>query len=189
MVEALESLDGRLSAASRRVVGRALPSTASLALPPALKARLQALTRRWTGATNLQQLRKEPRPPKAKAEARPVAPVAPARAEDLRGLRSKFVGILMRAAARGAGQASFDACAHIERALFAKCGEEPKEYRRRARSASDALLRPLGKGLSHNLAGELLQQVLNGSVTAEKLVAMEPEDLAPASVKAHLRAF
>ena len=95
LVEALESLDGRLSAASRRVVGRALPSAASLALPPALKARLQALTRRWTGATNLQQLRKEPRPPKAKAEARPAVAVlaAPALTEDM---RSKFVGILMR---------------------------------------------------------------------------------------------
>ena len=44
-------------------------------------------------------------------------------------------------------------------------------------------LRPLGRGLSHNLAGELLQQVLSGSVTAERLVAMEPEDLAPAAVK------
>lgn len=106
-----------------------------------------------------------PRPSSLSRFGRPVAAeVLPKSAARSAGsaldesMRSKFVGILMRIAARtgkagpiasldqlGVGamrgvffrcrcQACFDACSRVERALFEKCGKDPKEYRQRARS-------------------------------------------------------
>ena len=88
-------------------------------------------------------------------------------------MRSKFVGILMRTVSQ-TDKACFDACSKIERALFQKCGKDPKEYRRRARSLSSNL------GSSD---GQLLRQVLSGALPAERLVALEGEELASEEVK------
>eukprot|EP00438_Fugacium_kawagutii_P017167 Skav229158 [mRNA] locus=scaffold1381:21349:37961:+ [translate_table: standard] len=156
--------------------------TACKSLGPQLGGRLVALLRKWSSVPASQARPSAPRG--REAVPMPKEPRVESALDDK--MRSKFVGILMRTVSQ-TDKACFDACSKIERALFEKCGKDPKEYRRRARSwalgacTSYAWFDP--QGLSHNLGsgdGELLRQVLSGQLTPEQLVALEGEDLAPA---------
>eukprot|EP00435_Cladocopium_sp_Y103_P018144 s80_g4.t1 len=185
LLEALESLDGRLGNAGRarlsetfRGGARAPEVLAACAQlrSAQLGGRLVALLRKWSSVP-ASQARPTPgharRTQKEGPKEAPsvVMPRGDTALDD--SMRSKFVGILMRTVSQ-TDKACFDACSKIERALFERCGKDPKEYRRRARS------------LSHNLGssdGQLLRQVLSGELTAERLVALEGEDLAPEAVK------
>eukprot|EP00930_Biecheleria_cincta_P014865 TRINITY_DN12600_c5_g1_i1.p1 TRINITY_DN12600_c5_g1~~TRINITY_DN12600_c5_g1_i1.p1 ORF type:complete len:533 (+),score=117.56 TRINITY_DN12600_c5_g1_i1:42-1640(+) len=185
LIEALERLDTRLSQAGRvaavsgvRVgVGTALGSgvnTAAAALGASLGGRLVALLKKWCAVPAAKAcVANAPRPTKP---ARAAPSEALVQAEDLNDeTRSRVVGMLMRTAARGAGQASFKKCREVERALFSKFGSDPKEYRRRARS------------LTHNLGasdGALLQRVLEGTLEAAQLVRLEADELATDALKA-----
>eukprot|EP00913_Durusdinium_trenchii_P033012 g30904.t1 len=173
LVEALESLDSRLSNPQRSTLAlpnwRAAVQGAGAAMGAEVGGRLSALLRKWAEAPQVGRTRTT-----KKTEVLPKSAARSAGSALDESMRSKFVGILMRIAAR-TGKACFDACSRVERALFEKCGKDPKEYRQRARS------------LSHNLGssdGKLLRQVLEGVLPPWRLVALEAEDLAPEALKA-----
>ncbi|CAK9010685.1 unnamed protein product, partial [Durusdinium trenchii] len=173
LVEALESLDSRLSNPQRSTLAlpnwRAAVQGAGAAMGAEVGGRLSALLRKWAEAPQVGRTRTT-----KKTEVPPKSAARSAGSALDESMRSKFVGILMRIAAR-TGKACFDACSRVERALFEKCGKDPKEYRQRARS------------LSHNLGssdGKLLRQVLEGVLPPWRLVALEAEDLAPEALKA-----
>lgn len=184
LLEALESLDGRLGNAGRAKLSQTFRGGARapevLAACAQLRSaqlggRLVALLRKWSSVP-ASQARPTPTSRRTQKEVpKEAPPVVMPRGDTALddSMRSKFVGILMRTVSQ-TDKACFDACSKIERALFGRCGKDPKEYRRRARS------------LSHNLGssdGQLLRQVLSGELTAERLVALEGEDLAPEAVK------
>ncbi|CAK8989498.1 Probable magnesium transporter NIPA7 [Durusdinium trenchii] len=173
LVEALESLDSRLSNPQRSTLAlpnwRAAVQGAGAAMGAEVGGRLSALLRKWAEAPQVGRTRTT-----KKTEVLPKSAARSAGSALDESMRSKFVGILMRIVAR-TGKACFDACSRVERALFEKCGKDPKEYRQRARS------------LSHNLGssdGKLLRQVLEGVLPPWRLVALEAEDLAPEALKA-----
>ncbi|CAJ1368260.1 unnamed protein product, partial [Effrenium voratum] len=179
LVEALEALDARLTNGARAacaVRGGAASAEAKAAgngFGAQLGGRLAALLRKWAMAPQSQA-----RPhKKAKVETaqRSTATSEGVKDELNDGMRSKFVGFLMRTAAQKVGHASFEVCRKIEQALFDQYGKDPKEYRRRARS----LIHNLGAG-----DGNLLRQVLEGALPAARLVQLEAEDLAPEELKA-----
>lgn len=186
LLEALESLDARLGNAGRARLSQTFRGGARapevLAACAQLRSaqlggRLVALLRKWSSVP-ASQARPTPtsrRTQKVSVPSIEAPPVVMPRGDTALddSMRSKFVGILMRTVSQ-TDKACFDACSKIERALFERCGKDPKEYRRRARS------------LSHNLGssdGQLLRQVLSGELTAERLVALEGDDLAPEAVK------
>lgn len=185
LLEALESLDARLGNAGRARLSQTFRGGARapevLAACAQLRSaqlggRLVALLRKWSSVP-ASQARPTPTSRRTQKEVpgHEAPPVVMPRGDTALddSMRSKFVGILMRTVSQ-TDKACFDACSKIERALFERCGKDPKEYRRRARS------------LSHNLRssdGQLLRQVLSGELTAERLVALEGEDLAPEAVK------
>ena len=186
LIEALESLDGRLGNAGRATLSQSFRGgarapevlAACVQLEDQLGGRLVALLRKWSSVPASQarpNRRREVTTTTTGTEVkdRPKMKVP----RDVDGLddsmRSKFVGILMRTVSQ-TDKACFDACSKIERALFQKCGKDPKEYRRRARSLSSNL------GSSD---GQLLRQVLSGALPAERLVALEGEELASEEVK------
>lgn len=169
LLEALESLDARLGNAGRARLSQTFRGGARapevLAACAQLRSaqlggRLVALLRKWSSVP-ASQARPTPtsrRTQKVSVPSIEAPPVVMPRGDTALddSMRSKFVG------------------SKIERALFERCGKDPKEYRRRARS------------LSHNLGssdGQLLRQVLSGELTAERLVALEGDDLAPEAVK------
>jgi len=187
LIEALESLDGRLGNAGRATLSQSFRGGARAPevlaacgqLGAQLGGRLVALLRKWSSVPASQARPNRRREVtttttnSTEVKDRPKMKVP----RDVDGLddsmRSKFVGILMRTVSQ-TDKACFDACSKIERALFQKCGKDPKEYRRRARSLSSNL------GSSD---GQLLRQVLSGALPAERLVALEGEELASEEVK------